>query len=359
MECTNCHQQVPDSAKVCGYCGHRLKTLEPVPAPVARPPEPRPTQGPLPAPQVQPPPAPRPVAKPKKRNIPGWVWGIIIGGILLVIAICVAVIFVPTLLPALFPAINPPTVYEQPAQNNEPYTDNSPPDAAPPEVPPEVPPEEQPASQPEVVEVPDSGTGIPAPVFTVIREPSVVWTDEFDTLYDWYTSEDTVGLDFGAGEPFVYLDGSSGYNTYLIGAFEIWFNQAVLIKFATAENADAEIFLSYGDWQTSDYRRVGMGISENRILTNFWYGNNPINAGDDVTGSLSYYEDHWYYALIATSEADEAGVLVWDAEDETNMSNLFSFGGDINDLIWTLTFQIGRGWLLVDSVTLLDSYGLE
>ena len=26
MKCTNCGKMVPDSAKICGYCGHRLKS---------------------------------------------------------------------------------------------------------------------------------------------------------------------------------------------------------------------------------------------------------------------------------------------------------------------------------------------
>jgi hypothetical protein len=39
MNCTNCGKSVPDNAKVCGYCGHRLKT-ESVPAPAIQPPVP-------------------------------------------------------------------------------------------------------------------------------------------------------------------------------------------------------------------------------------------------------------------------------------------------------------------------------
>jgi hypothetical protein len=38
MKCTNCGKEVPETAKVCGHCGHRLKTSMPPPAPSSPPP---------------------------------------------------------------------------------------------------------------------------------------------------------------------------------------------------------------------------------------------------------------------------------------------------------------------------------
>ena len=48
MQCTNCHQEVPDTANVCGYCGHPLKAL------ISPPPVPTPTPISLPAGQPKP-----------------------------------------------------------------------------------------------------------------------------------------------------------------------------------------------------------------------------------------------------------------------------------------------------------------
>jgi hypothetical protein len=60
MICTNCGNEVPDTAKVCGYCGHRLKEVsQPTPAPI-----------PIPMPVTAPP-------KTTKTKTPGWVWGLI------------------------------------------------------------------------------------------------------------------------------------------------------------------------------------------------------------------------------------------------------------------------------------------
>lgn len=58
MICTNCRNEVPDNAKVCGYCGHRLK--EPVqPAiPLRRQDETRP-------------------------KTPSWIWGLVVIGALI------------------------------------------------------------------------------------------------------------------------------------------------------------------------------------------------------------------------------------------------------------------------------------
>ena len=70
MHCTNCGQEVPDTAKVCGYCGHRLKAE-------VRPPQPAP-----PRPIPEPPPSAPATTRP---GISGWVWGV--GGVLLLLIV--------------------------------------------------------------------------------------------------------------------------------------------------------------------------------------------------------------------------------------------------------------------------------
>ena len=78
MRCTNCGKEVPNTAKICGFCGHRLK-VSAQPLQAALPPRPKP-----------------------RSHIAGWVWALIgVAGavaILLVLMLIVGgVIFLPRL----------------------------------------------------------------------------------------------------------------------------------------------------------------------------------------------------------------------------------------------------------------------
>ncbi len=79
MICPNCNQEVPDTAKVCGHCGHRLKVVTPIS-----------------------------VAQPTtaKQGLPGWAWGLI-GGLVLLSG--VAIFAIMQLLKGNTPADLPPT----------------------------------------------------------------------------------------------------------------------------------------------------------------------------------------------------------------------------------------------------------
>jgi len=63
MKCTNCRQDVPDEARVCGYCGHRLKST-----PVVEPVDLQPTRPVSTTPASQPVKAPIPVPPAKKKR---------------------------------------------------------------------------------------------------------------------------------------------------------------------------------------------------------------------------------------------------------------------------------------------------
>lgn len=81
MQCPNCNNVVPDTANVCGYCGHQLKQ----PAPPSTPIQPAPVQQ-TPAPYTPP---VMPAATRPRKGIPGWVLGIV--GILVLAIVGVAV----------------------------------------------------------------------------------------------------------------------------------------------------------------------------------------------------------------------------------------------------------------------------
>ena len=74
MKCTNCGKMVPDSAKICGYCGHRLKS-EIGPAAV-----------------FQTPSAGESNKKPRNK----WMTGLLIGAGIVIVGLIVAIIFMLT-----------------------------------------------------------------------------------------------------------------------------------------------------------------------------------------------------------------------------------------------------------------------
>jgi hypothetical protein len=88
MHCTNCGSEVSDTAKVCGYCGHRLKDNPIV----------------IPERSLQ------PVAVAPRGEIPGLVWGLIGGLVALVGVILFAIFFLlkPETPAAPAPVINSP-----------------------------------------------------------------------------------------------------------------------------------------------------------------------------------------------------------------------------------------------------------
>jgi len=76
MKCANCGREVPNTAKVCGHCGHRLKASAPVPGTISQPVS-------------------------SQRGMPGWAWGLIGGLVILAgFAIFVVIWLLATAAPA-------------------------------------------------------------------------------------------------------------------------------------------------------------------------------------------------------------------------------------------------------------------
>jgi WD40 repeat protein len=89
MKCTNCGREVPDTAKVCGHCGHRLKATTPV------------------------------SSVPTRQDIPGLVWGL--GGFVVALILIGALAYkVLVNLPASVPTSPPPVRATSPAAPLEP-----------------------------------------------------------------------------------------------------------------------------------------------------------------------------------------------------------------------------------------------
>jgi hypothetical protein len=101
MICTNCGKEVPDSAKVCGYCGHLLKAI--------------------PAVQVITNPAVLPLTQvSQKRHFPIWVW--IAAPLILLVIIVGVVLMLPPRVPSTSDVIATVPVLAQPAKTEIPPT---------------------------------------------------------------------------------------------------------------------------------------------------------------------------------------------------------------------------------------------
>ena len=96
MRCTNCGNVVSDAAKVCGYCGHRLKAA---PIPIA-------AQSGQPTPVVP------------SGGTPSWVWGLL-GSMVVLAGIFLVVVFAmlrPKAPASAAPVIDPPRVASLPTE---------------------------------------------------------------------------------------------------------------------------------------------------------------------------------------------------------------------------------------------------
>jgi len=237
MKCPNCENQIPDKAKVCGYCGYQFKHAD--------------------------------VTQPRKasaaRGVPGWVWGL--GGAL-VVAVIGAVLFASSMIasPPSEDAPNAPTAFSQPTEINFP-TATLPPST---EVAPEV----------KVLledDFSDSSSGW-----------STGSTNDFDGNYadgGWYqlslghTSATWVYMQYRAGEPQGKFDGfslevvcvcatcvgfgglvfrrSAPYNFY---AFEVATDGK--FRLVRADQSDIFNWITLVDWTSS---RVLLPVGINRL----------------------------------------------------------------------------------------------
>jgi hypothetical protein len=353
MECTNCHQQVPDSAKVCGYCGHRLKAVAPAVQPVQAPP---PASF---AASGQP-----PLAVPKKGGFPGWAWGLIIGGFTIVGLAFAAIIIISKLPP--IPSVRVPT---DPPQSSNPliitstqtseatYTPST-----------QFNPQQQDPTRTYTPTFTPTATQPPQAYdpLSVLANYTVIRTEGFDSLTDnWYfnNSTDKTVYIYDSTNPGLAIDARAGYMIELNGNrqdYGILPGQAYLIAFYSRDNAAFDAFIVYpgGQPDTASYRRLGLGYSDNHLYKNFWIGANSLPA-DDVTGPLAISDGNWYSMLMAYDKQGNLLFYVWQTDNPANSTNRISYGGGIDNLFWGLVIQVGRGVLFIDRIQILSFDGFQ
>jgi hypothetical protein len=317
MNCPNCGKQIPDTAKVCGYCGTRLqapvptKTRPAPPAPKVEPavPTPAPEQIPEPTPkpkpqQVRKAPAARPAA-PKPRasrqvRLPGWAWGVI-GGLVILTAVFVlasmGTVFVPYI------------------------------------------------TQP------------PGPVKEVLSGARVVSHNDFSSLpASLFEYDDRyVTLSNGVAEisgndydwPYIAYRNDTGIRE----------GHAVLVSFEYSAGAWWTLSFLSGSYDTSRHRAWGITeeMDKYTVKVSEWYD------VERMPGNLSLGPNTWYSLLLAVDDGPEFLAHLWERDDPRLSTQIRqSFSGDLwDDRGWVFWIASIKGKLYIDEITEMTFDGLK
>ena len=293
MKCTNCGNEVPDTAKVCGYCGHRLKADTPIqpgfpPVQIAA------------QPVYQAPPQ-SVSAPPRKRGIPGWVWGLIIAGIILA-AITIAGFFLATkYLPSLIsplPVASPSpvvivvtsTATVEPTATRVPTAQGNIGPSPTPTVQENIGASPSPTQEP----LPGNDGQVPAVAASYLQDARVILYDHFTgSQSDWSLS---AGLNYPSSGPLV-LAGSAGTPLEVVRNQPMQGVQAVLITFFYVYGPAFQCYISTGVPQTESYARFGVQL-DTTLFTDIWKGTGTLYSGS-MDQSVTLTESNYYQLLIA------------------------------------------------------------
>ncbi|MBA4383963.1 MAG: hypothetical protein C0410_04450 [Anaerolinea sp.] len=314
MKCTNCGQDVPDTAFVCGYCGHRLKNVETAPVIVSE--------------QIA----------PKKKRSFVWLW--IILGIIVVFVIFVIVASLQMRVP---PDLPMPT--SKPSEN-------------------EV------VAIPVQTETMQVETVEPTPYIDSLLLPSsftqytgvpiLEVVEHFNNLTDneWYYS-DNASIITVENENVFEVPEITGLNGYFCSP-EFEPNHAILTKFKmSGSDLLMEFFIHQNNWNTPEYKRFGGSINQNKqMITNIWEGTNNSLSNQVMIGTLQITIDRWYGLFIGGNDYSDFTFLVWDLEDPNKFTvQLLEQSDSWGTGLWHSCFQVFEGNLYLDDYSIVSFEG--
>ena len=322
MQCPNCHNQVPDTANVCGHCGYRLKVLAPLPPPAFQ-------QAPAPSP---------------KKGFASCAWGII-GG--LVVLLVVGALFISFGLPYLNSRRQAlPASVSAPPQPQ--------PTAAPTQPRPAAITQESPDSelqtQPQTPRVPieapkaDPKYILPGQVSEFLSGAKVVFTDDFDELSidAWLYPEETARISNGKLE----ITGKSPFAAQFWRVSSLQEGNAALFLMNFHQSAAFISGLQRGEWQTASFKQFAFN---DRWTSYIIEGANESQGRGDFSGSTLLIPDRWYYFLEALGKNAEFSVIIWERD---NPSQRAEFHGQPltgwSGLEWTFFMGVDSGLVMLD-----------
>lgn len=308
MFCTNCGQEVPDNANVCGHCGHRLKS---------------PGVG---APPVQP-----QFSQEGKggRKGPGFLGGVLValifGGV-----VAAALFFFNSNRPALeIPeesSANVPAVVTVIAEGPE----NDPP----PE--PAAPPEKEPA--------PESAQGtadIPPHVFELLNKPELLFREDRINLADYasFNARESDGV--------LEIDSSPGPNAYFVTDITGPYldeNEAFLVRFKESPGGRVTIDIRT-DEEWGSVKNFTVGFNNEAFATvdrGEWKDIEPFE------NRFKIKDDHWYLALIAVGPQANFLISIWDEASSDSIVRGYQFAEQYDNLKWAFNAWTDTGTIFID-----------
>jgi hypothetical protein len=189
----------------------------------------------------------------------------------------------------------------------------------------------------------------------LIPGSTVIWFDDFlcdNPSYGWGASYDNPNtkvtisggvLTFGTREAGNIWDG--------LGRTEwnIQDRTGILVLFRSREDTIANLFISTGTWQTSDFRRWGFEIRPGESSPALWSGFEGTTwLNGDVPPKL-FQPDVWYYLLIRLGEAGDVTMKVWEKDRAGNHADFRrTMNASWTGRRWWSLFQVYDGTIQID-----------
>lgn len=330
MKCTNCGSEVPDSARVCGYCGHRLKAVEP--------------SSPIPA-QPLPPPAspvslqpgyPPALPSPRKKSY-GWLWGLFGGlGLLAVIAALGIII----LFPFLRELISPGPAASLASPTRLPTNTQLPPAT---QIPTHT------ALPPATAEPTAQAAYLPPAIQEKLVDPIEIGRETFE---DWSGQgwSSSGNWNYATGSPnsndqWLELPGVTPWET-LLAAPSLGPRGGAYFSFKLSDPPNGvEFYAVQGDRGADSYRRFGAGLYEQgNLVSTISNGADSSLSGMGVKPALEFIPEHWYGLFIGIYGSDRSLLMAWDWDQPDNYSSIDLVGGPAwNNGDWNLVLRADNG----------------
>ncbi len=179
----------------------------------------------------------------------------------------------------------------------------------------------------------------------ILINPRILRYDDFSSLDEsrWGI---TKGVEITA-EGRVELLGESPFATNLFDLTDFTGGKAFIFSLRHSSNADFEITLDSGEWQTEDFFRAGLYRIGWEISTNIWRGTERID--EQTLSSLPIGADRWFGVLGAIDGQGKLGLVVWDLENPS-LAIAFEkdFGAEAAGLSWRMHVAVDKGTVTVD-----------
>ncbi len=325
MKCPNCGKQIPDAARVCGYCGSKLIEVE------RKEEAAKPVKNDHPGPKKALQPDPSELDVEKKKRIWPWLVGLGIPAVLVVVLILL--FSHPRVEPILPNSTTPnasdvkspsPSITATLSQDNQLLEDEA--------------------------------------FFTEflrgkVVNPQVKLYEDFENwqTYEWYFSSEASIVEEASA--IFKIPGVEGLKAYLCSQ-EYNQNRALLTKFKlTGQTYEMEFFVSQNKWATPEYMRFGGAIyNTNQLETSIWEGTNNDLSSIFMDGTLRYESNRWYGLFIGQDSNGNFLISSWalDNPDGEYVAYSMKKTGAWTSGPWHSCFQIGQGTLYVDDFLILS-----